>query len=345
MLRLTIIYERFMTSLEVSLSFKIVCMKRSVFCLFVVVLAFISCDAEPVKLQGQVFGTTYSIIYYGSSNYDKDFQELFDAVNQSLSTYIPDSDISRINKGEASVQVDAYFKEVFEKSGRIYKETDGYFDPTVGRLVNAWGFGPEKALNTLTQQTVDSLMNFVGFAKVSLQGNTLVKQHPEIYFDFNAVAKGYGIDVIARFLEQKGVQNYLVEIGGEVRCKGVKPNGKKWAVMLDSPNTDGSRTAYDVIELSNSAMASSGNYRKFRVSKTGEKFVHTINPKTGYAKESNLLSASVIANMDCADVDAYATAFMAMGFEKTKEFLTHKPELKVILIYVNDQGAIDEFRN
>lgn len=325
--------------------------RRFLAVIFLVSIAFISCQkevksTEPVRLQGNVFGTTYSIIYYDvETNFDTEIQQLFADINQSLSTYIPTSDISRINKGEKGIKVDDYFQEVFDKSDRIYKETDGYFDPTVGNLVNAWGFGPEKPLNDLDSAKVKELMTYVGFDKVNLQNGEVVKEYPEIYFDFNAVAKGYGIDVVARFLESKKVNNYLVEIGGEIRTRGVKPGGKEFVVQLDSPNTDGTRSAYDVLTLKNKSMASSGNYRKFRIAENGEKYVHTINPKTGYAKESNLLAATVYAELDCADVDAYATAFMAMGLEKTKEFLQNRPDLKVILIHVNENGELDEFRN
>ena len=327
-------------------------MKRNV--LFVVLLLFIgfqSCKKEvkqnePVRLQGNVFGTTYSIIYYDvSTDFDSEIQKLFSEFNQSLSTYIPTSDISRINNGEKGIKIDKYFKEVFSKSLRIFKETDGYFDPTVGDLVNAWGFGPEKPLNDLDSAKVKELMTFVGFDKVKIENEEVIKQYPETYFDFNSVAKGFGIDIVGRFLESKGVQNYLIEIGGEIRALGSKPDGKEWKVQLDSPNTDGTRTAYDVLTLANKSMASSGNYRKFRIADNGEKYVHTINPKTGYAKESNLLAATVIAALDCADVDAYATAFMAMGLEKTQEFLKLKPELKVVLIFVNEKGELEEYRN
>lgn len=324
---------------------------RSLLLLFIGVLLIISCKEktgiqDPIRLKGSVFGTTYSIIYYDvETNFNQEINQLFDKVNNSLSTYIPTSDISKINKGEKGIKVDAYFKEVFTKSERIFKETDGYFDPTVGDLVNAWGFGPKKPLNDLDSTKVKSLMQFVGFDKVKVENDEVVKQFQETYFDFNSIAKGYGIDVVARFLESKGITNYLVEIGGEIRTRGAKPEGKEWKVQLDNPNTDGSRTAFDYLTLKDESMASSGNYRKFRVTDSGEKYVHTINPKTGYAKESNLLSASVIAKLDCADVDAYATAFMAMGLEKTKEFLQKKPELKVILIYANEKGELAEFRN
>lgn len=327
-------------------------MKRLIIPFFLLlIVSSSSCKSEkevigPIKLQGSVFGTTFNIIYYDNSeNLKSEIQSLFDEVNHSLSTYIPTSDISRINNGEKGIKLDAYFKEVFEKSAQIYKETDGYFDPTVGNLVNAWGFGPEKPLNDLDSSKVRELMKTVGFSKVRIGNGEIIKDDENIYFDFNAVAKGYGIDVVARFLESQNINNYLVEIGGEIRTRGEKPEGKSWMVQIESPNTDGTRSAYDILPIKDKSMASSGNYRKFRISESGEKYVHTINPKTGYAKESNLLAATVIASLDCADVDAYATAFMAMGLEKTKSFLKSKEELKVVLIYVDDKGDLQEFRN
>ena len=311
----------------------------------------ISCNkevksSEAIRLQGPVFGTTYSIIYYDTEiNYNKEIQQLFDDVNQSVSTYLPESDISRINSGETNIKIDDYFQEVMKKSAQIFKETDGYFDPTVGNLVNAWGFGPEKPLNQLDSAKVNELMTYVGFDKVTVENDEIIKQYAETYLDFNSIAKGYGLDVIARFLESKQIKNYLVEIGGEIRTRGEKPGGRSWMVQIESPNTDGTRSSYDVMPLRDKAMASSGNYRKFRVTESGEKYVHTINPKTGYAKESNLLAATVIAKLDCADVDAYATAFMAMGLKKTQAFLKTKPELKVNLIYVDENEELKEFRN
>tara|TARA_B100000787_G_scaffold39462_1_gene28027 strand:- start:11994 stop:12989 length:996 start_codon:yes stop_codon:yes gene_type:complete len=315
------------------------------------IFTFTSCNEElnikkPIKLQGFVFGTTYSIIYYDISvNFDNEINQLFEEINNATSTYIPTSVISRINKGETGVTIDPYFKEVFLKSERIFKETNGYFDPTVGNLVNAWGFGPEKTFHNLDSSSVKKLMKFVGFNKVKIENDKVIKEYPETYFDFNSIGKGYGLDIIARFLESKKVKNYLIEIGGEVKVKGTKPKGKLWTVQLDNPNTDGTRSAYSYLQLTNTSMASSGNYRKFRMTSNGEKYVHTINPMTGFAKESNLLAATVIADLDCADVDAYATAFMAMGLEKTTKFLQTKPLLKVVLIYVNEMGDLAEFRN
>lgn len=320
--------------------------RRFFIAIFIGFLA-ISCATEPKKeqtqLSGNVFGTTYHITYASTVNYQKSIDSLFNLVNRSLSTYIPTSDISKINKGDTTVVVDHFFKEVFQKSARIFKETEGYFDPTVGQLVNAWGFGPKKEKANLDSLQVQTIMQTVGFEKVKLINNHIQKKDPKIFLDFNSIAKGYGIDVIGRFLAQQGISSYLVEIGGEIRTKGTKINGKKWRVAVEKPNVDGTQSFQKVIELADQSMATSGNYRKYRLTADGKKYVHIVNPLTGFATESNLLSASVIGNTDCADVDAYATAFMAMGLERTKTFVNAHPELKVILIYVNDQGELQEF--
>ena len=313
-------------------------------------LIFFSCKKEVVfqdyTLSGLVFGTTYKIVYLnGTSNYQKSIDSLFLKMNTSLSTYIPNSAISKINNGVKAVVIDDFFVEVFKKSKRIFKETEGFFDPTVGNLVNAWGFGPKNEKFDLTPVQVARQMQFVGFDKVQYVGGCIVKRHPEIYLDFNSIAKGYGIDVVARFLESKNITSYLVEIGGEIRTNGFKNLQQPWSIKLVDPIASEFNSGYKKINLSNKSMATSGNYRKFRVTDSGRKYVHTINPKTGEAKESTLLSVSVIAAMDCADVDAYATAFMAMGLEKTKTFLEISPKLEVILLFENSQGDLEEYTN
>ena len=301
---------------------------------------------QDYTLSGLVFGTTYKIVYLnGTSNYQKSIDSLFLKMNTSLSTYIPNSAISKINNGVKAVVIDDFFVEVFKKSKRIFKETEGFFDPTVGNLVNAWGFGPKNEKFDLTPVQVARQMQFVGFDKVQYVGGCIVKRHPEIYLDFNSIAKGYGIDVVARFLESKNITSYLVEIGGEIRTNGFKNLQQPWSIKLVDPIASEFNSGYKKINLSNKSMATSGNYRKFRVTDSGRKYVHTINPKTGEAKESTLLSVSVIAAMDCADVDAYATAFMAMGLEKTKTFLEISPKLKVILLFENSQGDLEEYTN
>jgi thiamine biosynthesis lipoprotein len=313
-----------------------------------VLLILLACNQEKKNsnftLKGHVFGTTYKITYFNTNvNYQKSLDSLFFLINKSTSTYISTSDISKINSGDSTVIVGEIFTEVFKKAKIIYKETDGFFDPTVGNLVNAYGFGPKEEEKNLTEDEIKEQMRFVGLDKISLKNGKVLKEYPQVYIDFNSIAKGFAIDVVARFFDGKKIENYLIEIGGEIRAKGLKKDNKPWLIRLVDPLKSIDNDGFKTINLSNKSMATSGNYRKFRVSGEGKKYVHTINPKTGYATESNLLSASVIANIDCADVDAYATAFMAMGLEKTKEFLIKNPSIKVILLFSSDKGIIKEY--
>ena len=275
---------------------------------------------------------------------EADIDSLIHIMNESLSTYMPNSDISKINSGDTTIIVDALFQEVFKKSAKIYKETEGAFDPTIGILVNAWGFGPETGLSQMEQRTVDSLLVYVGFDQVYLENGKLIKKYPETYLDFNANAKGFAVDVIARYLESKEIFNYLIEIGGEIRARGVNSKHQSWRIAIEEPNFDGSRSFQTIITLKNESIATSGNYRKFKIdSLSGEKYAHTIDTQTGYPSKSNLLSASVIGNLDCADVDAYATAFMAMGLDKTKRFLEKNDEIKAFLIYNDPEDGLKTF--
>ncbi|TXD52654.1 MULTISPECIES: FAD:protein FMN transferase [unclassified Polaribacter] len=326
-------------------------MKTTKIVLFLAVLTiFIGCnkDTKPQNftLEGGVFGTTYKITYLNAeNNYQKSLDSLFLLINNSVSTYQSTSDISKINRGETSVIIDPIFTEVFQKSKKIHKETNGFFDPTVGNLVNAYGFGPENEKRDLTDNEIAAYMQFVGLDKVSLIDGKIVKANSKVYLDFNSIAKGFAIDIVARFFNDKNIENYLIEIGGEIRAKGTKDNNKPWIIKLIDPINAGENEGFKVINLSDKSMATSGNYRKFRFLEDGKKYVHTINPITGFATESNLLSASVIANLDCANVDAYATAFMAMGLEKTKAFVEQNPELEVILLFSDADGTMNEFTN
>lgn len=319
-------------------------MHKSIF-LISFLLLLNSCKKEInfTHLRGNALGTTFSIKYQGNANYSQAIDSLFAAVNHSLSTYHPNSIISKINKGDSLIKTDSHFETVYHKAKRIFKETNGAFDPTVGNLVNAWGFGPGKVLNHLDSITVKTLMTHVGFDKTKLQNHQIKKEFQDMFFDFNAIAKGYAVDVIGQFLESKNTINYMVEIGGEMRVRGVNSKNKLWKVGVEKPLTDGTRAIETTVKLNNQSMATSGNYRKFRIDENGNKYVHTINPKTGYTIQNNVLSASVISNLDCADVDAYATAFMVMGFEKTKDFMAKHPELDVLLIYVGKNHSIKIF--
>lgn len=311
-------------------------MKKIIYLL--VVLVFVSCKKEQkqpelVKLSGPVFGTSYNIQYHieDNFNFQKQIDSLFNVVNQSLSTYIPDSDISKLNRNEIT-SIDHHFVKVFSRSETIYKATEGLFDPTIGNVVNAWNFGAETNKFLTDSTTIDSLMQFVGFEKVSLL-NHIINKPKETYLEFNAIAKGYGVDVISEFLEHKTIDNYLVEIGGEIRVKGENIKKKSpWKVGLDEPRFDGQQSVYKAIELKDEAMATSGTYRKFNIDEEGNRYAHIINTKTGYPTKTNVLSVSVIAS-DCITADGYATAFQAMGIERVKEFLKSHPELKVYFIY------------
>jgi len=318
-----------------------------------VVFCLVSCNNQKslFKLQrvkGSALGTTYGVVYFSSKKIvgiEKSLDSLFSAVNNSMSTYILTSDISKINRGDRTLVVDQMFRDVFKLSKEIHKETKGYFDPTVGKLVNAWGFGPKKLKLTMNNRTVDSLRQYVGFSKVSLaKNNILYKENSNIILDFNAIAKGYCIDRIATYLDTKNIKNYLIELGGELIAKG--ENLKKqssWKVGIDDPNQKETRTLISTLSLNNRAMATSGNYRKFRIDKvTGKKYVHTINPLTGYTQISQVLSVSVLAN-NCATADAYATAFMAMPLEETKKIVELKKELDIYIVYSNPKSKIEVF--
>ncbi len=314
-------------------------------------IALFSCKKDTTEIiknqnTGGIFGTSYSIIYLSPSplDYQEEIDSVFQVVNQSLSTYIPNSDISKINKGDTSVQVDHMFKDVFELSNKIYTITNGYFDPTVGSLVNAWGFGPEKQI-TMDSTKVDSLLQFVGFHKVAISDQaTVLKEDPRIYLDFNAIAKGYAIDRVAVLMDEKGIQNYLIEIGGELVAKGRNTiKDKPWSVGIDNPENEEERELKLIINLEDRALASSGNYRKFRINeKTGEKYVHTIDPITGYTKNSKTLGVTILAD-DCATADGYATAFMAMDLDAAERIILSDTKLDAYIIYVDEQGEIQEF--
>ena len=295
---------------------------------------------------GGALGTSYSITYLSSEslNYQEEIDSVFQVVNQSMSTYWPESDISRINRGDSTIVVDEMFREVFNLSQEVYQKTQGYFDPTVGVLVNAWGFGPGTAME-LDSAKVDSLLQYVGFDKVSLTADGQVrKEDPAISFDFNAIAKGYAIDRLAVMLDIKGIDNYLVEVGGEIVAKGQnKIKNKPWVLGIDDPQIEEGRRLKVALELKDGALASSGNYRKFRIdSITGEKYVHTIDPISGFTKNSKVLSASVIAP-SCAEADAFATAFMAMDLESSKAILEKEEQLEAYLIYLDQAQEVREF--
>lgn len=310
---------------------------------------------EPLKVNGNTQGTTYSIIIADTSVEvnQEEIDVLLAEFDQYLSTYIDTSYISRLNASEKSFQFnDAkhYFQDVYQTSKEIYNATEGAFDPSVFPLVAGWGF-MKKIESPLDQKTVDSLLTFVSFKEGDLhsiqyyhQMVIINKEDPRFKLDFNAIAQGYAVDVVANFLETKGAQNYYVEIGGELRTSGLNAEGVAWRIGIDKPIEDSeysTRQLMHIIQVSDKAVATSGNYRNF-YEIDGKKYAHTLNPKTGFPVKHNLLSATVIAD-NCALADGYATAFMVMGVEKTKVFLEEHPEISCYLIYQDDKGALQEF--
>ncbi|WP_396633638.1 FAD:protein FMN transferase [Maribacter sp. R86514] len=326
-------------------------MKTYILAILVTVGSLQSCkqdNTDYIRNQntGGALGTSYSIISITPEEMDlqQEIDSVFAVVNQSLSTYIPESDISRINSGDTTVVVDKMFQEVLDFSKSIHQETSGFFDPTVGTLVNAWGFGPERQIS-MDSLKIDSLLNFVGLDKVTLDDNhRIVKANPNIYLDFNAIAKGYAIDRLATMLDAKSIENYLIEVGGELVAKGKNTiKDKFWTVGIDDPEMEGSRATKILIHLNDKALASSGNYRKYRVDEeTGKKFVHTVNPITGYTQISNTLAVTVLAD-NCATADAYATAFMAMNLDEAFKLINENEKLEAYIIYIDENGITKEY--
>jgi len=319
--------------------------------LFIGFIIFFSCDSEDQSLQrtqGYALGTTYSISYVSNTltpeQLTHSVDSLFKVLNQSLSTYIPDSDISKINKGDSLVVVDDHFVKVYRKATEVWKRTRGFFDPTVGALVNAYGFGPGKRLKTVSQNQRDSILVFTGWSKTKLTEKfTISKKYPNIYFDFNALAKGYAVDVLAQYLIQSQVDSFLVEIGGEIVAQGKSPrSGQNWKIAIDDPKQGEERSFIQTVSLNNQALATSGNYRKFEINEeTGLRSAHSINPITGEAIPSKVLSASVIAP-DCMTADAYATALMVMPIEDSQKLIDSISELEAYWIVSDSNKGVME---
>ncbi len=304
---------------------------------------FTSCKQTPAwqKNQGAIFGTSYHLVYESPSGEDLHQQVLLalDSVNSSLSTYDPQSVISRFNKSTKGVLADSYFKTVFNAAKQVTESTHGAFDMTVAPLVNAWGFGFTNKL-TITQQTIDSLKALVGMQYVDLLEDSVVKYRPGVMLDASAIAKGFGVDVAAATLSRLGCTNYMVEIGGEVMANGHNPKNKKWRIGIDKPIPDPmalNRQLQLIVQLSDVALATSGNYRQFYIDENGKKFAHTINPSTGKPVEHSLLSATIMAG-NCMNADAYATACMVLGLERSLELMKKHPQMEACFIYDTQEG-------
>lgn len=317
--------------------------------LFLIAISLLSAcqtkKSEYNKVSGFAQGTTYSITYENSTNqdYSQAIDSILKAFDRSLSTYDSTSIISRMNANDTSVDADDWFVDVFNKSAEINSISEGAFDITVGPVVRVWGFGNGPVAKHDTAH-IDSLLQYVGMDKVKLDGRKLIKKMPGVQIDVNAIAQGYSVDVVCDFFKKQGIKNYLVEIGGEVRGKGTNAKNKLWHIGIDRPsdgNLSPGENLQAIIEIDNKALATSGNYRKFFV-EDGVKYAHTIDPKTGFPARNTLLSTTVVCD-DCISADGYATAFLVLGVEKSKELLKKLQGIEVYFVYSNQQGDYEVF--
>lgn len=287
--------------------------------------------------KGMIFGTVYHVTYQNSDNLNDQIVAELNKVDSSLSMFNKQSVITKVNDNQ-DIEVDQMFGDVFTLARTVSADTDGAFDITVAPLVNAWGFG-FKSGNMPSRHTIDSLRTFVGYKRVELHDSRIVKADPRVMLDCSAIAKGYGCDVVAELLRRKGIDNFMVEIGGEVVTSGISEKRVPWKIGVTKPSDDSlsvNNELQTVLNITDKAMATSGNYRNFYY-KNGKKYAHTIDPATGYPVQHSLLSATVISDR-CAKADAYATAFMVMGLEKAKKVLDRHRDLMAYLIYSDHKG-------
>ncbi len=275
----------------------------------------------------------YMIKYrmYDKVDYKSSIDSILVAFNQSMSTYIEDSEISIFNISDTIVYRNDLFPRVLATSKVVFNVTQGAFDPTIGPLVNAWGFGPSDRVEEIDQEVVDSLLSYVGFEDVVFNSEFAVKKKG-IYLDFSAIAKGLAIDLISEFLETKQIEHYMVEIGGEVRTMGTNQKDNIWTIGIEDPLVDrDERKIMSIAQLENRSVATSGNYRNY-YELDGKIYAHIIDPRTGFTSDESILSASVFAP-DCMTADAYATAFMVLGMDESLRIISNNPDLDAMLVY------------
>jgi thiamine biosynthesis lipoprotein len=317
--------------------------------IIILLAALIACNKKQnnyTHIEGFTQGTTFSITYYDSLN--RDFRPQIDSIlnriDQSMSIYNASSLISQINSNQTD-SIDNLLKEVINASFDIYRKSEGAFDITVGPVIRAIGFGPDKTQG-IDSAKIRSLQHLIGMDKISVEGNRLIKKDSLIQIDVNAIAQGYTVDVIADFFKRKSVQNYLVEVGGEIVANGISPRGKEWIIGIDKPIKSalpGENIQVKVTMSSGFGLATSGNYRKF-IEVDGQKYSHTINPKTGFPELNSLLSATVIAP-NATIADGLATAFMVKGLEWAKAFVEKEKDIDVYLIYSTPDGKYEVWMN
>lgn len=311
---------------------------KKIIAISVISILLFSCgeNAEFYKIEGETQGTTYHIMYKGlHPNLKNEVDSILYDFDMSLSTYEPNSIISQINQGK-HVELDKHFKDMYYKAKEVTEKSDGAFDITVGPLINAYGFGYGESETVIDSTLIDSLLQYVGMDKIKIEMNYIVKEDPHIQISGNAIAQGQSVDIVSDYFESKGINDYMVEIGGELKVKGLK-YGQKWRVGIDKPiegNNIAGEDLQTILAITDKAMATSGNYRRFYI-KDGKKYSHSINPKTGYPAYQNILSATILAD-DCMTADAYATACMVSGLDKSIEMIENDPTLDAYFVYSDE---------
>ena len=288
---------------------------------------------------GEIFHTYFHIKYEYNRSVKEEIMKALQTFDQSLNPFYENSIIGKVNNN-VPVTLDSLFINVFERSMEVSRKTNGKFDITASPFINAWGFG-FKDMDNVTQEKIDSMKPFVGYEKIRIEDGMIVKDDPRVQINTSAISKGYSCDVVAHLLQDLGIENYMIEIGGEIAMRGINDKGNCWRIGIDKPMDDSlamQRELQIILSICDKAVATSGNYRNYYV-KDGVKYSHTIDPQTGYPSEKDILGATVIAD-DCMTADAYATAFMAMGVEESLEVAKTIPGLYYYFIYVKPSGEI-----
>lgn len=307
-------------------------------------LVLASCNKpQKIVLQGLAQGSYYAITYYDEKgrNFQHEVDSIFHAVDMSVNLWVDSSIISKVNRNE-EVTLDSIFINNFNIAQEAAQLSDGYFDPTISPIVAAWGFS-YKTGDSITPQLIDSLKQLVDYRKIRIENEKIIKENPSIQLDFNAIAQGYTSDLIAHFLESRGIENYLVDTGGEIMARGEKPDGKPWIVGIEKPaeNWDSEQVVHARIALRDKGLVTSGSTRKY-VERNGKRYSHCIDPKTGYPVEHNVLSVTVLAK-NSVWADALASICMVMGKEKSLPLIENLDEVEAYYIFVNSQGALETF--
>lgn len=304
-----------------------------------------SCGKQPEKvvLQGLAQGSYYAVTYYDEQNrnFQREIDSIFHAVDMSVNLWVDSSIISKVNRNE-EVTLDSIFIDNFNIAQEAALLSDGYFDPTISPIVAAWGFS-YKSGDSLTPQLIDSLRQLVDYRNIRIENGKVVKENPAMTLDFNAIAQGYTSDLIARFLESRGVKIFLVDTGGEIMARGEKPDGKPWIVGIEKPaeNMDSERIVQTRIALRDKGLVTSGSTRKY-VERNGKRYSHCINPKTGYPVEHQLLSVTVMAE-NSVWADALASICMVMGKERSLPLIQGMDGVEAYYIFVNDKNELETF--